>query len=502
MKNSKKFLIIALALILVVPMVLSSCNNATGTDTSVADTSSTESEDDTFFEETGLERKNWGGKTVKFLGLGGDTGYYNREIAPTQVDADEYSGEALYEAVCERARQIEENFGITVEYYYCNTDTTPAAQIALESKGGTSDYDIVADTLLRINTNAGLTNNLYDVSDLGIDLTKDFWDQTAISDLSIAGHLFCLTGDIVVSDDQSTWCCFFNKTLISEYGLENPYQLVTDKAWTIDKLYAMAKVYSEQNVNASDVTWENGHYGLVSQTYDGITSMAGFNERMIEKDANDYPIINFTSASLNTKFDTVYNVLNDKYTTILAERIDNWQNNPYEKANRIFFENRALFQYQKVQYVLDLASNNVNFGIVPMPKYDENQEYYNTTCTVYWSLFVGVPKNVDASRLELIGYTLQLMGYYGKKIVTPAYYETTIKSQKTQDQESEDMLDLIFSHRVYDIAASLNFASAIQVYTSVLGSGSNTLASYVDSVSGGIQASIDDTIEALNAING
>lgn len=507
MQNHKKFLAIVFAMLLIIPLALCACeqtNSETSSDQPTSAVPSDESEDiwAEFTEATGLEYKNWSenGKprVIKILSLGGDTGYYNRELAPNQVSVDDYGAEKVYEAVVERTNLIEQEFGIKVEVYFTE-DTTPTSWLATNYVAGDSEYQIIGDSLLRMASSAQ-NGHLYKLNQLqskGLDTSKDFWDQTAINDLSIGGQIYFATGDIVVSDDQSTWACFFNKDIIENYGYDSPYELVANNEWTIDKLYQMARDYGSQNVNSSDIDYESGHYGLVAQTYDGLSSMAACGERMVDKDTDDLPYFNMTSTSLITKFEKVYNLLTERNTTIMAEMIASWKDDPYSKANRIFFENRALFQYQKVQFVNELANQSVNFGIVPMPKYDSTQENYHSTATVYWSLFLGVPINIATDDIDVTAYTLQLMAYYGQKILTPAYYQDTLKSQKTQDPESEEMLDLIFANRVYDMAAAFNFESALYIYTNVLCGNSNTLVSNVDSKQSLIEANIQQTIDAF-----
>lgn len=509
MQNYKRLLAIVLAMLLVIPFALCSCDpdptTSTSSSASSTDGTSSTEEEDPFVVATGLERKDWSvdgePRVIKILSLGGDTGYYNREIATNQVDADEFSGEKVYEAVAERERVLEEQFGIKIEVYFTDsTSGNPTSWLATNYMTGDSEYQIIGDSLLRIAASAQ-NGHLYKLNlfeEKGLDTSKSFWDQTAIQDLSIANQLYFLTGDIVVTDDQSTWACFFNKDIINDHNYDSPYELVANNEWTIDKLYQMAKDYGSQNVNSSDIDWENGHYGLVAQTYDGLSSMTSVGERMVAKDAQDLPYFNMKSQSLVNKFEKVYNLLTEKNTAILAEKIANWKDDPYTKANRIFFENRALFQYQKVQYVNDLANEKVNFGIVPMPKYDSNQENYHSTATVYWSLFLGVPMNIATADIDVTAYTLQAMAYYGQTLLTPAYYQDTIKSQKTQDPESEEMLDLIFANRVYDIASVFNFEDALYVYTNVLTGSSNNLVSRIDSAEGKINTAIQATIDAFS----
>ncbi len=46
---------------------------------------------------------------------------------------------------------------------------------------------------------------------------------------------------------------------------------------------------------------------------------------------------------------------------------------------------------------------------------------------------------------------MEELAYQGKKLLTPAYYDQTLIGQYTRDEESVDMLDIIFATRVYDV---------------------------------------------------
>ena len=53
--------------------------------------------------------------------------------------------------------------------------------------------------------------------------------------------------------------------------------------------------------------------------------------------------------------------------------------------------------------------------------------------------------------VERAGTITEALAYYGKKTVTPAYYDVNLIGQSTRDEESEDMLKIIFDNLVFDI---------------------------------------------------
>ena len=82
---------------------------------------------------------------------------------------------------------------------------------------------------------------------------------------------------------------------------------------------------------------------------------------------------------------------------------------------------------------------------------------------------------------------------YGQELLTPEYYDRTLKTKRFEDDESEAMLDLIFRNRTYDIGLVLNLNNdMIGFYDSILVSGNNTLISTYDTKREAYQDAIDD----------
>lgn len=57
--------------------------------------------------------------------------------------------------------------------------------------------------------------------------------------------MFFTTGEITVSDNDAAFVILFNKELHEAYNLEDPYQLVYDGKWTMDKFAELCKTVTE-----------------------------------------------------------------------------------------------------------------------------------------------------------------------------------------------------------------------------------------------------------------
>jgi len=89
------------------------------------------------------------------------------------------------------------------------------------------------------------------------------------------------------------------------------------------------------------------------------------------------------------------------------------------------------------------------FGILPYPMFDENQQEYNNLISTGLVSSVSVP--ITSRDTEKTGATLEAMAWLSTTTLTPAYYDNALKTRYVRDEESGDMLDIIFATRVYDL---------------------------------------------------
>jgi hypothetical protein len=115
----------------------------------------------------------------------------------------------------------------------------------------------------------------------------------------------------------------------------------------------------------------------------------------------------------------------------------------------IFMNNRALFYYGELHSAEDMRAMECEFGILPLPMYDEYQESYRHTINAGVAAVVVIPKtNVN---LERTAYVLDALGAASKNILTPAYYDINLKGVISRDEDSADSLDTIISTLSYDM---------------------------------------------------
>ena len=101
----------------------------------------------------------------------------------------------------------------------------------------------------------------------------------------------------------------------------------------------------------------------------------------------------------------------------------------------------------------DVRNMEQQYGIVPVPKYDEAQEGYGTMIHDQFTVF-AVPASASKDKLDMIGAALEVMASESQRLVKPAYYEIALKRKYMSDPEAWEMLDLIFSEVRIDAAVT------------------------------------------------
>lgn len=377
----------------------------------------------------------------------------NRE--PTNTDyanvkndfhAEEITGEAINDARYNRNKVVEDKLGIVIADHETATSGSSEGYtyITQDVQSGTGAYDIAA-CCGYATTQLSTMGYLCDMNEVPyLSLSSPWWDQVANESLQILDQLFFTTGDITTSDNDATYCILFNKEIITDYNMDNPYDLVYNGEWTIDKYIDLAsQVSNDEDGNgkfdSADLygvlIWDDSMMGIVNCTGGQCVSIN--NEGLMELTLNTEKTVEVV-----TKFLDFASQTQIAYAYQRQETADN-------VPVRMFTNNQALFFMQLIQVVPKLREMDTDFGILPYFKFDESQDKYYTTMGSWHSVFVCIPNSQkDVTRTGIITEVLANESHYE---LTDAYYEKSLKGRTTRDEESKEMLDIIFANRVYDL---------------------------------------------------
>ena len=356
-------------------------------------------------------------------------------------NAGTINSDRINDAVFQRSSQVEEELDMTIEWY-CGASYGDPAEFKTDITSGGGEFDIGNVTMLN-HIAMVQSGQLAEINSYGVlDLEAPWWDPNILGDLAINDMNFCLTGDIGTMYKRSIAVILFNKVLMQDIGQEDPYSLIDTHEWTIDMLIEMAENVS-QDLDTNDEWDENDRYGLVyfSDMMCALEIGAGVTFAQIvdgvpEMTLNCEEAVNVLETASYLLFDEElsYNVTSNGQTE--------------ETMWTMFMADQALFYYGELHSAEDMRASTSNFGIMPMPLYDEYQESYHHTVNPNVAAVIVIP--ITNQEDLVTSYALDSLGAASKNILTPAYYDINLKGIVSRDEESAVSLDLILSTLSYD----------------------------------------------------
>ena len=467
----KKFRVIPLFLAL---LTLASCGGGTVTpddgtkSPDVGDSDSQESSQTTVFnlESSGIEIKNFEGREFTVL----TTEVSNHAHTWRMIDPDEVSGESLNDAMYNRNRKIEEKYNVKISSSYTNTVAT---NLGRSIAAGDDDYASAFAPLNELLPLAeeGKLANYYDLDN--INLKADYWDQSLIDGLTYKNSLYVLTGEISPALNSRVYTLVFNKDLCTDLKLEMPYQYVLDGSWTIDRFN---KYISDVNsdLNGDSKMDFNDRWGFLSQNGGSyMMYFSGGGQVVSKNNSGDLEIAMNSERNIELATKAI-EIMIDKNKTLMAEPYVEQNGGSWSAVTSWFSNGGALFRSSVLEPVpRDLRSLDVNFGILPFPKLDENQDKYYTLPEEY-SLVFSIPVTADADFASLI---MEALAVESVSTVSPAFYDICLNGKSVRDEESSEMLDIIFANKIFDLGYFANIANFRDMMTNFVKSESTDVAS-------------------------
>ena len=438
-----------------------------------SDTSSTATETETAFAESettplaSLQNKDHGGYSFRMLG---DT---NSNWWIISLDAAEETGEIINDTVFKRKSFVEDLYNVKISL---EETTTAPAQIQKSVQAGSDEYDQVWE---RINNclpmaEAGNLLDLYSFDNLSFN--PAWWDKNSLDAFTFNNRVFFTCNDTNVHTIEGCSAMFFSKTLAEQNNLENPYTLVREQKWTLDKLGEMMKAVSA-DTNGDGKRNDGDTFGMVTGIGQYLSLIDGAGTRLVyldESTADTNLILNTASTDVIAITEKVAALLNDKDLTVFVNS-DNW-------GRTTFYTDMALFYIMQLGTIADLRDNMENpFGVLPFPMRDESQGYY--ICSMEATAqAMCIPQTAAANR-EIIGDVIEAMAIYSDAYLTNAYYDTTLKGKIARDADTTEMLDLLTANRAFDYATCYGSWKVYDGFLStVQKNGAEQLVSFTESI--------------------
>ena len=442
----------ALLLTILTVSILASCSSGTqnadvkgpqsNTDAENGETQAEELEEPEILPD--LPDMDFGGYEFRILNTTQDALHW----MTVQLVAEEETGDVLNDEIYRRNAIIEEKYKINITETAVGGNAVGAGMGAVRDTARKSilsdsdDYDLV---MLGTAVSFDLVKQGMFVDFKGIphiDLEKPWWDGNLIKEITIAQKLYIAPGDFSLTHYSTTLALNFNKSLVRDHGLEDPYKLVKDNKWTIGRFFEMMKSCSA-DLNGDGKYDKEDLYGLAALHFVFIPSLSvGCDMQWVEKNSEDIPVLAMDNQIFIEKMlelaENLYAgpIIFDAET----EKVE------HQTIVDIFEDDRALFFIELLHHSHYFRAMEVDVGFLPHPKYDESQENYVTN--IHYPTLMAVP--VTSADLERTGIVLEALCAESRARVIPAYYDKMLKTKIARDNESEEMLDIMFSTRRAD----------------------------------------------------
>lgn len=415
-----------------------SCGSSDGETTEAVtdDTTSTETTE----PASTLPDKDYGGTEVNML---------VRTEFKYEFGAED-SGDIVDDAVWARNVAIEDKFNVKLNIVDVSGSFTDREiyvnTISSDVMSGAGEYDLFASAAnyMLPTVPQGYYMDLYDVP--YIDLSQDWWSRGYVDNMTLDGSLYLASGSASLNLLENMCVIFFNKEMITDYGLEEPYDLVTSGSWTIDKLIEQGQAVRE-DLNGDGKYDEEDRLGLFTCNNMMIAQTISFGLPFTDRDADGYPVISYMSERMTTAFDKVKGYIAESLLYNYTTSTDTLDLNG--SMQQIFQNGNVLYMAQLLSSAQVMRSMETDFGIIPMPKLDDTQDRYYT-CVLENMTVLGIPTSVKDP--ELSGLVLEMLAEEGYKSVVPTYFEKALGAKYVRDEQSNEMLDLILDTVWFDFA--------------------------------------------------
>lgn len=402
------------------------------------------------------------------------------------------TGEVLQDSIYRRNMLTEELLNVKISPVWANSTDEITNTLKKSVAASDDGFDLVLSRLDYLANSAAdnLLLNLLNIS--AVNPENPWWDEHIVSNFTMFNtKLYLIAGDLNYYDDYGVQTVFYNKALTTDLGFEQLYDTVVAGNWTFDIMLERVKAAAFDINGDGKFTAKEDRYGYVNHSGSLMHLIYAFDETMANVDGDGMIQIN-NSENLVNVVDELYSFHHDNEGVNFTDN--------YEDYINAFKESRALFYPDMVGSLANLREMTDDFGILPMPKRDENQERYTAYVSNGWSTALSIP--ITAPDSERTGTVLEAMSAFSTDTVKQALYDILLQNKYIRDVESQEMLTFIWGSKAYDWAGDLAWASSLRgIYSSLLTAKENTFVSQMESKSKSIQKSLDKFIQSYEEAN-
>ena len=415
--------------------------------------------------------------------------YNNETITVISRDSDwvrdeiwvsEINGDVVNDAIFVRNSAVEDRLGVRIQNVFeSGGNYVVSDKVRTAVTAGSDEYDVLANSVYStiMYSAENIFHNLYKCDYL--DLEKPYWAQGFNTAASIGDAQYMCTGAAALTLYRYMFVTFFNKNMVAEVDDVNLYDVVNQGKWTLDYQYELAsKFYSD--LNGDGKADDKDQYGFI------CTNMAYIDPYwsscqlpILSKDDNNVYTYSVDVERMSNALDKILKLWYGCEGSHIFESGSTDADDQNTGTSAIAERRSATTTLRLVSVESDDFRNMTDhYGIIPIPKMDETQNEYQTFLHDQFTAF-GIVSTVVEDRLQMMGAFLESMAEESYKSLVPTYYELALKTKYVSDEESGQMLDMIYRSVYIDagVLYTKSINSIHQQLRTAVTSENNTIAS-------------------------
>ena len=403
------------------------------------------------YEKDDLPSLNYGGDTLTVL--------YWEDNFHDEFNITEPSDDMVSNAVYNRDRAVKQRLNIQLDYIGTpGWETAPfVAFLNTDVFSGACEYDIACSASITVASCAtsNLCEDLLDYDYINFD--KPWWPEALTEEATINRKLYFASGDISTSYLYEMYINFYNLDMVQEYKLTDDFtQLALAGKWTWDKFYEFSNAVGYNEKNGDNIPSNGDIFGFITET--GAIDCAFYSADLHMFSHDRTGGISVDESCFGLKADGFVADLNDFihrsgsvfYTVPTSEHNDD-ANDTQKSSKWMFSRGEALFIFGRAIAAKDVFSKaeGLRYGILPIPKYDEEQEQYVSTLTNQFTLY---SISIGSHDPEMASAAIECMASESYRQVTPVLFETIMKLRYAPSAASAQIYDIVRATTTFDLS--------------------------------------------------
>ena len=447
MKKSTRLLSAILAALMLAGSLASCATSDENTDTQAPDvTQAAVTEGETVPRDSIPDDLDFGGDEVTFISR------YREGWTSGEISVPSLKSEPVNDAVYERNKNVEQRLNVVINNAEIRTEDYNEVpnKVKLAVQAGTADYDIMAAPCITALP-ATLDGLFVDLRKTAyVDFDKPWWSEGFNQVVEYNDAQYAATGAIVLSMYRFAFVTVFNHKLFDDAGQAYLYDYVEDGTWTLDKQASIVPSFHVDNGNGQQDP-DGDIYGLILGNHISVDPYwSACDVSIVGRDETGTYTLVFDSSKLQDVMEKVlflYYQTDDSTYVFPAHDADGDQ----DDIRNAFAAGRGAMATLRVMELENGVMRNMTdkYGVVPMPKFDEQQASYQTYLHDQYTV-LSILTTVKEERQDEISATLEALASESYRLVRPAYYETTLRTKIAQDPQSSEMMDIVMNNIYID----------------------------------------------------